>query len=84
MVIYQDIHSVRINWKIWHIHKIGKRCHRDFTKDCGDIPVARYNKVTRETEDVVNTRGYAYAKRNDIKYKKNKKDLINKIRIENF
>lgn len=38
----------------------------------GDVPVARYNKVTKQFEHVVNPRGNAYAKRNDVRYRKRK------------
>jgi hypothetical protein len=60
---------VRIRTKCWHIHKIGKRCHRDFTSDYGDIPVARFNHQTGFWEHVVNRRGFAYAARNRMKYR---------------
>jgi hypothetical protein len=68
MVIYKYV-PVPIEIKCWHIHKIGKRVHRDFTKDVGDIPVARINTVTGKVEDVVNNRGFAYATRNRKKFR---------------
>lgn len=82
MVIYKDIPSVVIEAKIWHIHKIGGKLHRDFTKDCGDIPVCNYNEITKEFEDVVNSRGYAYAHRNSKKFRKNKSDKF--IKFDKF
>jgi len=60
---------VRIHVKCWHIHKIGKRCHRDFTSDYGDIPVARFNHQTQFWERVENRRGFAYAARNRAIYR---------------
>lgn len=72
MVIWKEV-LVPIIHKIWHIHKVGKKLHRDFTKDCGDIPVARFNKITGKLEEVVNPRGRAYATRNRFKYRKKKK-----------
>lgn len=71
MVIYNDV-CVPIIHKIWHIHKIGKRLHRDFTKDFGDIPVGNLNEITGKFEPCVNTRGRAYAARNRKKYLKRK------------
>ncbi len=42
----------------------------------GDVPVARFNEVTRKFEPVVNTRGKGYAGRNRMKYRKNKKRMV--------
>lgn len=69
MVFYKDV-PVPVFHKCWHIHKIGGKYHRDFTKDFGDIPVARINEVTGKMEEVVNLRGNAYAARKRLKYKK--------------
>ena len=38
----------------------------------GDIPVARYNEITRKFEPVVNPRGYAYGARRRQCYRKKK------------
>ena len=75
MVIYRDV-PVKIIHKCWHIHKIGKKEHRNFTADYGDIPTATYNDITKKFEEVINTRGFAYAKRNHFKYHKKKKPKI--------
>lgn len=71
MIIWKDV-PVRICYKCWHIHKINGTVHRDFTKCYGDVPVAHFNEITKKMEPVVNNRGYGYAKRNDIKYRKRK------------
>ena len=68
-VVYRDVY-VPIEVKIWHIHKIGKRVHRNFTKDIGDVPVGRLNCQTGIFECVVNTRGLAYAARNRKMYRR--------------
>jgi len=72
MIIWKDV-CVPIIRKLWHIHKVGKRVHRDFTKDIGDIPVGHLNTITNKCEDVVNNRGLAYAARNRKQYLKGKK-----------
>ncbi len=69
MVIYQSI-PVPIRTKCWHIHKIGKILHRDFTKDFGDVPVTRFNSITGKVEAVDNLRGRAYVARKRLKYQK--------------
>jgi len=70
MEIYKDI-AVPIVHKIWHIHDLGKRVHRDFTKDFGDVPVGRWNPETGKFEECVNLRGRAYAARR-LKYRAKK------------
>lgn len=77
VVIFRECH-VQIREKIWHIHKIGKRIHRDFTVDCGDIPVARYNNITGFWEHCVNPRGTAYAARRRLAYRKKKFEIASK------
>jgi hypothetical protein len=72
MVIWQDVPVVIIH-KIWHRQKLKKRSHRNFTKDYGDIPVGSFNEITMKWEYVVNTRGIAYATRNRLRFRKNKK-----------
>ena len=72
MIIWKDV-DVPIIRKFWHIHKLKGKVHRDFTKDCGDIPVGYINTITNKCEDVVNTRGLAYATRNRKKFLKGKK-----------
>lgn len=39
-------------------------------KDYGDVPVVRYNEITRKFEDVVNPRGNAYGARRRMRYRK--------------
>lgn len=72
LVIYKDV-PVRIIHKCWHVHKVCGKCHRDFTKDFGDVPVTRVNPETGNWEEVVNNRGLAYATRNRLMYKSNAK-----------
>lgn len=67
---WRDVPSVLTKQKIVHIHKIGGKPHKDFTIVEGEIPVICYNKITEKFEDVVNNRGYAYAARKRLKYKK--------------
>lgn len=74
--IYKDV-PVPIEHKTWHIHKIGKTIHRDFTKDYGDVPVGSFNKITNKFEEAVNTRGLSYATRKRKMFRKNRKDIIN-------
>jgi hypothetical protein len=69
MVFWKDV-AVPIFHKCWHIHKIGGKSHRDFTKDCGDVPVVHINEITGKWEEVVNTRGRAYAARKRLAYRK--------------
>jgi len=69
MVFYKDT-PVIIEHKCWHIHKINGKIHKDFTKDFGDIPTGRLNKITGKFEEVVNNRGYAYATRKRKKFRK--------------
>jgi|PlaIllAssembly_1097288.scaffolds.fasta_scaffold1342242_1 hypothetical protein len=38
-------------------------------KYLGDIPVIRYNEITKIFESVVNTRGYGYAGRDRLCYR---------------
>lgn len=75
LTIWIDIPTVKIKHKVWHIHKIGKKSHRDITKDCGDLPVGCINVITNKLEEVVNNRGYGYAARRRMKYRKSKKEL---------
>lgn len=71
MVISQIV-PVKTHNKYWHVHKVGGRLHNDFAEGYGDIPIGRINEITKKFEPCVNTRGLAYAKRNDMKYRKNK------------
>jgi hypothetical protein len=72
VIIWKSV-PVLVKQKCWHIHKIGKRRHQDFTVDYGDVPVGRINPFTGRFEECVNTRGLAYAARNRLKYKPNRK-----------
>lgn len=79
MVIYKDT-PVRIKHKVWHIHKLtnqrkGKNAgHRDFCNDLGDIPAGQINEITNKFEPCINNRGYGYAARNRLKYRKCRKE----------
>jgi hypothetical protein len=71
MIIYKDI-AVPIREKSWHVHKIGKKIHRDFAEGFGDVPVCRFNDETGMIEDVLNLRGRAYAARKRYMYQRKK------------
>jgi len=73
MIIWKDVH-VRLKQKVIHCRKIGGRIFNSFIDDYGDIPVLRYNDVTKKFEAVENLRGTAYAARKRLKYRKNKKN----------
>jgi hypothetical protein len=84
MVIYKNI-AVPLRTKSWHIHKIGKKLHRGFTEEFGDIPVCRFNIQTGKIEDVWNPRGRAYAARKRCMYRKKIKIIeINRLVVFTF
>jgi len=73
MVIWKDT-PVRIRHKCKHIKKMSQNYKKGFwytgfINDDGDLPIGRLNVITGEFEPCVNTRGYGYAKRKDIKYR---------------
>lgn len=68
LLIWRDI-AVRYRDKIIHI-KIGGKVYRRIISDFGDLPVARFNDITKKWEDVENRRGRAYAKRRDIGFRR--------------
>lgn len=68
MVIWKDI-GVKLRQKVYHVKKIGGRLRFSFVDDYGDVPVARINKQTNCVEEVVNTRGRAYAARKRQAYR---------------
>lgn len=68
MIIWRTV-PVVINHKTWHIHKVGKRPHRGFTGDYGDVPCWRINEITGQREAVVNNRGNAYGARKRKMYR---------------
>ncbi len=43
---------------------------RDGKTYYGDVPVVRYNEITRKFEEVVNPRGNAYGARRRMRYRK--------------
>lgn len=55
-----------------------KKHYRCFQVLNGDIPIINLSKGGKSTP-VVNTRGLAYAARNRLKYKKNKKQILESI-----
>lgn len=69
MVIWKDV-PVPIIHKTLHVRRIGGKLRHSFIKDYGDVPVIRYNEVTKKFEEVVNIRGNAYAARKRLKYRK--------------
>lgn len=62
--------------KLIHIRKLGGRVYKRFIIDNGDIPVGQLNRITGKIEPVDNPRGLAYAARNRLKYRKNKKKAL--------
>ncbi len=58
---------------VYHKRVHPKRLQRRFHLDYGDLPEVRLNDITGYFEEVVNTRGNAYAVRNRLKYKRNKR-----------
>ncbi len=68
MVIWKDV-PVLYHGKITQVRKLGGRLRRSFIVDYGDVPVARFNEVTAKMEEVVNTRGLAYAARKRLRYR---------------
>ncbi len=85
MVVYATI-DVVVKRKMYHqkykfLNKRNRHSGIGFCIDYGDIPTWTYNNITKKTESVVNTRGVAYAHRNALRYKKNKRvmDGLSKI-----
>lgn len=62
--------GVKVEVKLPGATKKLARTRNGFVEVDGFIPTARQNPVTGRWEDVVNNRGFAYAKRNDISYYK--------------
>ena len=82
MIIFVSTNIV-VKQKMWYqpgssLRKRNKRLTRGFCEDYGDIPVCRLNDTTKTRENVVNNRGFAYALRNAQKYKKSKKEKMQK------
>lgn len=71
MIIWRDI-PVKIKEKQSHIKKIGGRLYNSFIVTYGDIPVVNINEITGQMEEVVNTRGRAYAARRRLSYRSKK------------
>ena len=87
-VIWKGIYNLHINVKMWCIYRTrtGKRMGlgRRFTSDYGDVPVAVHNAQTAQLEAVENKRGYAYALRNALRYRKTKNEKIAKSKMKEF
>lgn len=75
MIIYKSI-PIRIRKKMYFVTKIGGKPRFGFCNDWGDVPVHRYNPITKKFEYVVNLRGWGYANRNDCKFHKKLDKLI--------
>jgi hypothetical protein len=69
MIIWKTV-PVLFKDKITHVKKVCGKTYHSFIVDFGDVPVARINEITGMVEDVVNSRGYAYAARKRMKYRK--------------
>jgi len=69
-VIYKDIPAVAVTKKIANTTnwKRAKSNRFSFVKDCGDVPTVCHNPITGVFEDVVNARGNAYARRNQLHF----------------
>lgn len=77
IVIWVDT-PVKIYHKCSHIHRMShnwrkKFTSNDFMKDYGDLPIGTFNDITNKFEPCINTRGYGYAARKRLKYRKCKK-----------
>lgn len=68
MVIWTTVY-VPIREKQFHITKLGGRVRNSFINTLGEIPVARYNDISKKIEEVVNTRGLAYGARRRLAYR---------------
>ena len=69
VVIWRDT-PVLIKHKCIHIKKIGGKTHNSFIIDYGDVPVGSINAITGKFEPCINHRGYGYAARKRMKYRK--------------
>jgi hypothetical protein len=67
---------VVIRHKCTHIRKGTQKSYNSFITDNGDIPVGSVNNITNKYERCVNHRGFGYAARKRMKYRKNKKKEI--------
>jgi len=77
LVIWTDV-NVPVKRKMDHqkrsaLYKRNKRSGIGFCWDNGDIPVVVFNDITQQFEKVVNPRGLAYAHRNQLRYRKDKR-----------
>ncbi len=74
ITFYRDV-PVLIREKCGHVIRKGRKYlnRTGFGTFLGDIPVARYNEVTGKMEPVENKRGMAYALRNALRNRKDKR-----------
>lgn len=79
LVFWRDV-PVKVRDKVWHIHKFGGKVHRNLCTGFGEIPVASFNEETNKLEPVVNSRGYGYAKRRDLKFRKTRRQKLEKLK----
>jgi hypothetical protein len=78
IVVWRDT-PVRVKHKTKHIKKYKQNYlngfwYTGFILDYGDLPGGRFNDITGKFEPCVNNRGYGYANRKALKYRKNKKN----------
>jgi hypothetical protein len=82
MVFWKDV-AVPITRKEVHIRAISAgakgRRRNAFIKTYGDVPVVHINEQTGKWEEVVNTRGRAYAARNRKAFRPSKRELLAQI-----
>lgn len=74
-VIYRDV-PVLTRKKEYHVRKMHGRLRYSFIVSVGDVPVASFNSITNKYEQVLNTRGFAYAARGRQMYQPNRKKFI--------
>ena len=73
MVIWKDI-GVLYKEKSVHCRSLkNRKVYSGFGIFEGDVPVCRYNEITKQWEPVVNNRGRAYAARRRLKYRGHKR-----------
>ena len=79
MTVYRDT-PVLTKQKMIHIRKLRGRLYNSFIIDNGDIPVGQINRITGLLEHVDNPRGLAYATRHRLRFRKTKKERLNRIK----
>jgi hypothetical protein len=71
MEVYRDVPVVYKAKEYHATQKVSWVPRKSFALFHGDVPVARFNTVTKIWEECENNRGNAYAARKRLKYRKN-------------